>query len=138
MAADPNAVANKWKNRLQQSTQEVQAGVQRVTVAPGQKAAAASATWLARLQASQPKWARNVAAVSLQDWQRAMIEKGVPRIAQGAEQSVGKVERFMQDFLPHVERGRQMVQAMPKVSLQDGINRAVAMINHNAQFKRNA
>lgn len=136
MAQSADAVAAKWQQRLSASTQEIIAGVQAVTQAPGAKAAAQADTWLLRLQASRDKWARNVAAVSLGSWQQAMINKGVPRVAQGAQASQPKMAAFMTQFLPHVESVAQQVRSMPKVTLEDGIARAAAQIRGNATFVR--
>lgn len=138
MAKDAAAVSAKWKSRLQGSTEEMRQGVMRVTVAPGVKAAQQKQAWLAKINASADKWARNVSAVTLGDWQKKMTEVGIQRVASGAEANQDKVTRFLTDFLPHVERGKQIIDAMPNVTLEDGIQRAVAMMRHNATFKRNA
>lgn len=132
----PDQMAAKWASRLSGATQDIQAGVAQVQTAPGQLAARQRQAWLARVQASQEKWARNVAAVSLQEWQTAMTQVGIPRIAQGAQANQGKMARFASEFLPYLDRGVAQVKSMPKVTLEDGVARAVAMIRHNAQFKR--
>lgn len=134
-AKDPTTVAQLWAQRLSASTNEIQAGVQAVTTAPGARAAAAVDTWLARIQASRDKWVRNVQAVSLSSWQQAMIQKGIPRISSGATAAVPKMTAFMSQWLPFAEQGAQTVRNMPNATLQDGINRAVAQITHNAQFQ---
>lgn len=131
---DPTAATAKWVNNLSNSTSAITAGVNAVTQAPGAKAAAAVQTWLARIQQSANKWAKNVGAVSLQQWQEAMTTVGIPRIAQGAQAKQGKYLAFAQKFYPYLAQGQAQVQAMPKVTLQDGINRAVAMIKHNAAY----
>jgi hypothetical protein len=41
---------------------------------------------------------------------------------------------FMSKWLPYVESGATTVRNMPHVTLQDGIARAVAQIQYNAQF----
>ena len=65
-----------------------------------------------------------------------MVNVGIPRIAQGAQAKQGKMQSFMTDFLPYLQQGVSRVEGMPSVTLEDNINRAVAMIRHNAQFKR--
>jgi len=135
---DPTAATAKWVNNLSNATQAITTGVQSVTVAPGQAAAAKQATWLARIQASAQKWATNVSAVSLGDWQQAMITVGIPRIATGAQAKQGKYQAFAVKFYPYLQSGVNTVKAMPKITLQDGIARAVAMINHNAKFSNKA
>lgn len=131
---DPQSGTAKWVNNLSNATSSITAGVNAVSQAPGQLAANQVNTWLARIQQSAQKWATNVAAVSLADWKNAMINVGIPRIAQGAQAKQSKYLAFAQKFYPYVEQGQAQVKAMPKVTLQDGINRAVAMIKHNAAY----
>ena len=121
-------------NNLSNATSSITDGVNKVSVAPGQLAAAQVNTWLARIQQSAQKWANNVGAVSLASWKESMISVGIPRIAQGAQAKQSKYLAFAQKFYPYVEQGQAQVKAMPKVTLQDGINRAVAMIKHNAAY----
>jgi len=128
--------AEKWTQRLQASTQQIQDGVQRVQVAPGQKAAAAANLWLQRVQQARDKFARNVAAVSLADWQNAMITKGIGRISAGATAGQPKMQAFMTQFLPHLAAGVAQVERMPKGTIEQSIARMEAMVRHNANFKR--
>lgn len=132
----PDQATAKWVQRLSASTPQIQQGVQNVTVAPGHLAAAQKAKWLAKVTASQAKWASRVGSVSLSSWQQAMINVGLPRIAQGAQAKQGKYNAFLQSFLPYLQRGVAQVSAMPNVTIEDAINRAVAMIRFNAAFVR--
>jgi hypothetical protein len=132
---DPTKATAKWVANLSNSTTSITAGVNDVTVAPGVAAAAAVQTWLARVQASANKWAANTKAVSLQEWQAAMLNIGIPRIASGAQAKQGKYLAFASKFYPYLAQGQAQVKAMPKVTLQDGINRAVKMIQWNAQYQ---
>lgn len=138
MAITASQAAAKWQQRLSASTQQITDGVNAVTTAPGQQAAASRALWLQRVTASADKWARNVGAVSLEQWKQSMITVGIPRVATGASAKVGKVESFMTQFLPYVESGAARVRAMPKGDINASIARATAMIQHNAGFKRTA
>jgi hypothetical protein len=134
--ANAQQATEKWVTNIGQATQRITSGVQAVQVAPGQAAAAAHQKWLTRVQESADKWRQRVGSVSLQDWQSAMINVGIPRVAQGAQAKQHKMESFMNDFLPYLTQGVQRVEGMPSVTLEDNINRAVAMIRHNSQFKR--
>lgn len=136
MAKDPTKVANKWKQNLSAATTSITDGVNAVTEAPGIAAARNLQGYVQGVMNNQEKWARRVAGVPLETWRKQTIEVGVPRISQGAAANVGKVDAFMRDFLPHVEQGQNMLKTMPKVTLDDGINRMIAMVRHNAQFKR--
>ena len=136
MAGTPQQVAAKWQQRLSQATQQITDGVNSVTQAPGQAAADAKALWVQQVTASADKWAANTRAVTLDQWKNAMINKGIPRVATGATAAQPKVEAFMTQFLPHVESVAQRVRQMPKGGLANGIARATAQIQGNAQFRR--
>lgn len=134
MAKDAAQVAQTWANRLGASSQEITAGVNRVTVAPGERAAQQVDAYIAGVQRARDKWVRNVSAVSLQSWRDAMIQKGIPRISSGAAAAQPKVEAFMRSFLPYVEQGAATVRAMPKGTIDQGIARATAQIRWNSQY----
>jgi hypothetical protein len=134
--SDPQTATAKWVSNLSNSTQAMTRGVQAVTVAPGIAAANAADKWLQNVTAAKDKFASRVRSVSLSDWQNAMTSYGINRVSQGATAKQAKMQSFMTEFLPHLKTGVQQVEAMPHMNLEDGINRAVAMIRHNAQFKR--
>lgn len=126
----------KWVERLSASGTQITDGVRGVTVAPGVKAAQSKDLWAQRVAAAKDKWASRVAAVSLPEWQDAMINVGIPRIATGAQAKQGKVQDFMSKFLPYLDQGVAVVNAMPKGDLGMSIARCAAMITHNSKFKR--
>lgn len=132
----PEQAAAKWSTRLQASTGDITTGVRNVTEAPGIAAARQKQLWVTRVTQSADKWARRVSAVSLQEWQTAMIDKGINRISGGATAAIPKVTAFMQDFLPYVDQGVQQIRSMPKGNVDMGIARAAAMIRHNAGYVR--
>lgn len=134
--SDPTTATAKWVTNLSNSTTAIQRGVANVTTSPGQAAAAAADKWLAKVTASQAKWKARVGSVQLGDWQNAMNQYGIPRIAQGAQAKQGKMLAFQQQWLPFLATQVQKIDAMPKTTLEDGVNRAVAMIRANATFKR--
>lgn len=126
----------KWLTRLQGAGPDITQGVNNVTVAPGQLAAAQQQKWLANVTAAADKWKRNVGNVSLEQWRQYMLNVGVPRVAQGAQAKQAKYGAFAQQFFPHLEAGIAKVKAMPSTTLEDNIQRAVTMMRHNASFKR--
>lgn len=134
---DPATVAQKWSKNLAGSTASITAGVQAVTVAPTQKAAANLSQYLAGVQnaVSSGKMARRLQAVSLSDWQQAMLNKGVNRVAAGATAAVPKMQAFMQKWLPYQQQLQQKLASMPRGDLQTNIQRAVTAIEFNAAFK---
>jgi hypothetical protein len=136
----PSDATSKWVSRLSGATQEITTGVANVTTAPGQQAAAKSAKWVAAMTSPtvQAKWKNNVGAVSLATWQQLMTQVGIPRIATGAQQKQGKYLAFAEQFFPYLQRGVQQIEAMDDTSLAARIQRAVAMMNYNSNFKRSA
>lgn len=131
----PSENAQKWKNRLSQATPDIQAGINRVSSAPGQAAANQAAAWQANVVAAADKWKRNVSRVSLDAWKQAALD-GVSRIAQGANSKVGKMESFLTEFQPHLERGQQRLASMPRGSLEQNLGRMLENARHNSTFKR--
>jgi hypothetical protein len=131
---DPTAATTKWAQRMTAAGQQITEGVNAVTVAPGVSAAKQAQTWIAKLQQSVPKWQKNVAAVSLGDWQQAMITRGIPNISAGVTAKQGNYTAFAQKFYPYLAAGAATINNMPKASLADGINKAVAQINYNAKY----
>jgi len=119
--------AQKWATNLQAATQYIQAGVQRVTTAPGQKAAAQAQVMLANLTAAVTSgmWARRVGSVSLQDWQNAVVSKGLPRISSGAAAATAKMTQVGTDLLAAVDQAVAVVNQTPRGNLQTNIQRSV-------------
>src|SRR5690242_11473172 len=103
MPRDPQTVAQDWANGLAAKTGKMADSVRGVTVAPGQLAARQQQVWLQNVQASAPRWAAAVGAVSLQSWQDSMINVGIPRVASGASAAVPKMAAAMAQLLPHIE-----------------------------------
>jgi len=132
------AGAEKWRRRLQGATQDIAAGIQRVTENPAQKAIAKQSLLRDRFNASidSGKWAKGLNRVTLNDWKQAAINKGVPRIAQGAADGESKYQAFAAQFYPYVESVQQEIDAMPKGSLEDSIARSTAAIRAMAKFQR--
>lgn len=130
--------AAKWQRNLSNSTEDIRAGIERVDTAPGAQAARKRQKWEQGVRDSADKWARNVAAVSLEEWKRKAIDVGLNRVASGAQANEGKTAAFFEEFIPHLDRGVAQIQAMPDNTLEDRINRSVAMMRHNSNFERGA
>lgn len=126
----------KWLQNLSGAQDRMQTGALAVQTAPGVLAAKAADKWLARVTAAKSKYIARVQSVSLGDWQQSYINVGIPRVAQGAQAKQGKMLAFFDEFLPYLTRGAQTIDAMPAVTLEDGIARATAQIRYNAKFKR--
>jgi hypothetical protein len=115
-------------------------GVGKVTISPGTQAAAASARWVAGVNAAQTKWATRVGAVTLNEWQTAMTTKGLSRVGPGAQAAAGaggKFQAFMTALLTFEQNAIGTLNGTyPKDgTLATGINRATWWINHMATFR---
>lgn len=131
-------VVQRWQDRGAASGDTVKAGVNAVTESPMEKAAARKDAWLAGVQraAQSGKYENNLRAVSLQDWKNAMLNKGIPNMQNGYTNGKAKFQRFMSEWLPYAQQISQAVKAMPKGTLQQGIDRATAAIKMAADFRR--
>ena len=132
----PQEGTTKWVNRLSAAVPDVTAGIQKVTVAPGQTAVQNANKWQQNTMSSFDKWKRNTGAVQLGTWQQAAIQ-GTNRIAQGAQAKQNKYENFASQFYPFLDAGVAKIKAMPSTNFEDRVQRAVAMMRYNASFKRN-
>lgn len=132
MALTPDQIGQKWSQGLQGAGQRIADGVQSVTVAPGAAAARQKQAWQQNTVAAADKWARNTAAVTREDWQRAMIEKGVPRIGAGATAAEPKFVQFMGRLLPHIDSVKSTLP--PRGNLDANINRMTQFVRGMAKF----
>lgn len=133
---DPQQATSKWTSRLQGATQEMTQGVQRVSKAPGQDAAAKFDKWMSGIQANAQKWRRNVANVPLDQWQHAMVNIGIPRVGQGATAKAGKYQAFAADFFPFLSAAMARVNAMPDNTFEARLQKATAMATALHGYKR--
>ena len=132
VAMNASDIASRWANNLGASTSRITAGVNAVTVAPGQAAARQKAVWVQNVAAAQDKWASRVASVPLSDWQQATVNKGIPRIASGAQAATPKFESFMTKLIPFINSGLGSLPA--RGNLDQNIARSTAWIRHMATF----
>jgi hypothetical protein len=126
----PQEYLTKWGTNLNAAGVYIKSGVNKVSVAPGVSAAAASDRMLAGVtQAIQTgTWQRAVSGVSLQSWQDAMINKGIPRLPTGiATAQKTKVDRIT-TLLSNVDAAAATANALPRGGLQQGIARATAFM----------
>ena len=136
----PQEAAQKWAQRLSAAVEDIRRGVQRVTESPTVKAAEKRDKWLAELQraAQEGRWESALRAVSLEQWKSDMLNKGIPRIAEGARQATAKLADVYVSLFRHIEEGQRRVQAMPDVTLEQRIQRMVEFIRHMSQYRKPA
>jgi hypothetical protein len=133
MAQSPDQIAAKWAQNLSANTDRIKEGVQSITVAPGMAAAAAKETWATNTLASKDKWASRTGAVTKEEWQNAMIEKGLNRIAGGAQAAVPRFNAFMGRLLPHIDSVKRGLPA--RGTLEQNIARSAAFIRGMSKFQ---
>ena len=129
----PAAAAQKWANNLGAATAAYTAGVQAVTTAPGQAAAAAVDRYISGTQAGAQKFATKSAAVSLTSWQQSSINKGAPRLATGATAAQAKFTSALTQLFPAIAQA--VASLPPKGNLQQNIARSVAFQTAMANYK---
>lgn len=124
-AKNPTTGANKWATNLAGSTEAIKAGVNAVTESPTAKAAQNLDKAAARYNeaVTSGRMAQKLNAVSTQDWKTAMIEKGLPRVQQGANQGKANYLKFANAFYPIAAEASREAKAMPNNNIEEGINR---------------
>lgn len=133
---NPQEYAEKWARRTKAAVEDYERGIQRVTVSPGQLAAAQKSLYLSRLQERAGVWAERVAAVDVSAWKRAASGKGKARISSGVDDAQAELAQKASSLLAAVDAAAAQVRAMPKATLEDRINRSVAFQRAMAKYKR--
>jgi hypothetical protein len=93
---NPETWSKGWRTGItsQKAQDKMKAGVDAVTVAPGEKAAANVDGYIQGVQQSASKWAKRVAAVPLSEWKNSMKTHGINAIATGAAKGEAKVGKW--------------------------------------------
>lgn len=130
----PQQATAKWLTGISGANERMKQGALNVQTAPGQLAAAAADKWLAKVTAAKPKFIANSKAISLQDWQNAYINTGLPRVTQGAQDKQAKYTNAMGPFFNYMNQGLQAIDKMPNNTIEDAVQRAGAMIRWNAKY----
>lgn len=128
----------KHARRLKGSVEDIRKGIDRVTENPCEKAAAKKDKMLMNLTAAvqSGKWEAGLKRVDLATWKHQARDVGVNRIAAGIDAAKEKVVSFAEELLPHIDRVKTKVDAMPDVTLDDNINRMTSFVRGMSEFKR--
>jgi hypothetical protein len=129
--------AEKQARNLKNSLPDIRMGIERVSSAPGQAAAAAQQRMKDNLNRSidDGRWAAKVSGVSLEQWKQAALTKGVDRIAQGIDQAHDKQVQMAGRLLAAVDSSASKVKNMPKGTIQDSIARMTTFVEDMHKFK---
>ncbi|MEM3146402.1 MAG: hypothetical protein QXY94_02520 [Archaeoglobaceae archaeon] len=135
---NPDQFYQLWRQKLDASADRIRIGVQALTENPCEKASRMQDKWLAGIQqaVATGKWASNLRAVTLDQWKNAMLNKGIPRIPQGTASAEPIVKDFARKLIEHMNtRVLPEVERLPKLTLEDSINRVTTFIRRMAEFK---
>lgn len=131
MASAADAAA-RWQQNFGAAGPRWAAGIQSVTVAPGQLAAAAQDRYLAGVQQNVQKFASRVAAVPLQTWKDVSVQKGQGRLASGAQAGLAKYTAAIEKVLT---AQRSIIGSLPpRGTVEQNIQRSsqFQLAMHNA------
>jgi hypothetical protein len=78
-------------------------------------------------------WGRRVSAVTLPEWQRAMVDKGIPRVATGADAAIPSQTAMAETLLRAVDESAAIARALPKGTIEDSVNRAATYMREMAK-----
>jgi len=133
----PATAASNWATGMANSGAKMTAGVNAVTEAPSVAAIAAIPRMVQGIQnaAANGKIQAGLQRVTLQSWQQSMIQKGVGRVSAGATNAKPKMQAFFTQFIPFLQQG--VAALPPRGDINQNIQRAVSMMQHNSQFKYN-
>lgn len=131
-------LAEKWARRTAGATADYTRGINKVSIAPGQQAAAKADKMLQGVTeaVTSGKWATRVAGVSLAEWKAKATEKGAGRIASGVAGAQADMQRFAQELIAFEEGLQSRIDAMPDLTLEDRIQRSVAWQRGMSEFSR--
>ncbi|KKN36648.1 hypothetical protein LCGC14_0771710 [marine sediment metagenome] len=128
----------KHARRLKAATADMEKGVRGVTVAPTLKAAQAMTKLRTNLLKAidSGKMERRLKAVTLQEWQQKMIDKGIGRVASGIDGAKEKTIAFAAQLLPAIDKAKAQIERLPSVTLDDNINRMVTFVREMSKFEK--
>lgn len=133
---DQSRWVDKYERRATVARVDYEAGVKKPKRNPIEAAIAAKETMVAKLTEvlAGTKWEDALRFVGEEGWRTAALKKGAPRYPEGIRAGLNKVKDFVGKFAPHLEAGMADVEKMPKRTLEESIEKAAAMIRHNAAF----
>lgn len=136
----PADVSNKWNKNLKAAVTDIVAGVGRVTESPGTAAVAKQEKMKANLITAidDGTWANRLSAVTLGEWKDATQKKVRERLSGGVEGAMSKRRTFDTWLVGRLNGVLPEINAMPDLTLEDGIARVGTLLRHMAaeRYKR--
>lgn len=120
--------AANWATKYSQAGQRMTDGANALQTAPGYTAIqnGGMQKWIAKCTAAQTKWETHTGQVTIQQWRDAYIKKGIPNAQNAIATAKPNVMNFAQSAIPIITALQTQVRAMPKVTLQDSLQRVSA------------
>lgn len=136
MAVNPTAILAKWKRNAGNAAEDLKIGVRAVTTAPTQKAAAAVDKYQRGVMeaVNSGKFVNALNAVTLQDWQNAMIDKGAQNYANGVAKISPRAQKAMADQQIAAGQISQEIQQMPNNTEADAEARMLAAVRKMREY----
>lgn len=135
LRSDPQTAAQDWATGMQGASAKISRGIDRVTEAPGAKAARKVDKYRQGVLDNVDTWARRSAAVSLGSWQEA-AKAGVSRVAEGASRKSGKYADAVTPVFQHLAQVVATVDNMPDNTLEERIAKSAALQRGMAAYRR--
>lgn len=126
--------AQRWQQGFGAAGQRWADGIESVSVAPGQLAAAALPRYLAGVQQNGQKWASRVSGISLAQWKSQAVAKGQGRLATGAQSGMAKYQARIQQVL---DAEKSIIAGLPpRGTVEQNIQRSSAFqLQMHQQFQ---
>ena len=135
---NPQESLQKWERRTTSAAPDFKKGVERVTESPTAKAAQRVDKALAGFQeaVTSGRMAAQLNAVTLGDWKTQTMQKGGANFATGVANVSQRKKNNMVENFQVVEAVATEVRAMPDNTLEERIQRSIAMIRGMHASKR--
>jgi hypothetical protein len=135
----PQQITDQWSNRMKASVTRIQTGIDNVTESPMQKAAQQQTKMLTNLTTAitSGRWANGLNSVTLADWKNVTKSKVASSLAAGVDNAKNKHLKFANYLVNTVNGGLNAISQMPRMTIDDNIARATAMMRymHDNSYK---
>jgi len=114
--------AARWaKKQIERATiagPEYEEGIKAPERNPIEAALAANDKRIANLKQSieEKTWEKVMRTITIEDWRRGALEKGVPRFPDGIEKAKPKIEAFVSKWQPILAGIQESIRAMPEAT----------------------
>lgn len=138
MPKNITASFEKWAKNAGQAAEAMKQGVAQVTESPTAKAADSVEKMQRNFTESitSGRYANNCRAVTVDEWKRAMTEKGATNMAQGVRTLSARSKRNITDQLAKANDVSQRIQAMPNSTEADAEARMLEAVRQMRQTKK--